>query len=135
MTAALAQRVGETADVAQVADAIVGTWREIDIALTPIVGQRGISAMYRRSLQLTSSAHPWLAAAQADAHPTSMDLASLHAAFSEQDVVHAAAAAGALLQNFDDLLTGLIGGPLTTRLLRAVWDHSLTGPPSQDAIP
>ena len=62
--APLADRVTDGADAEQVADAIVAIWLEIDQALNPIIGHRGVAALYNRSLNLTAAAHPWLAVGQ-----------------------------------------------------------------------
>ncbi|TXH34301.1 MAG: hypothetical protein E6Q92_13075 [Burkholderiaceae bacterium] len=45
----------------RVADAAVTAWRELDAALSPIIGQRGVAALYQRSLYLTRIDYPWLA--------------------------------------------------------------------------
>ena len=120
--------------VVVIAEAIVATWREIDAALTPILGQRGVATLYKRCLYLTSAAHPWLAGTHEGMHAT-IDLAALHSAFSQQERGTAAGAAGALLHTFDGLLASLVGPSLTERLLRSVWANSLSGPAAQDATP
>jgi len=130
----LAKRVGNGADAEQIADAIVATWREIDIALTPIIGQRGIATLYKRTLYLASAAHPWLAGTH-EGLQSGMDLASLKSAFLQQSSASATAAAGAMLDTFHELLASLVGPSLTERLLRSVWANSLSGPPAQEISP
>lgn len=134
LAATLAQRVGNGADAGQIADAIVATWLEIDVALTPIIGQRGIAMLYKRTLYLTSAVHPWLAGMHEGLH-SRMDLAALRAAFILQDSATARTAAAALLHNFHELLAGLVGTSLTERLLRSIWANSLSGPPALDNPP
>lgn len=110
------------ADVGKIADAAVEAWVAIDGALSPIVGPRGIAALYKRSVHLAVADHPWLAPAYEGALQPG-DFASLRAALSQQTAENAAAAHDALMKTFQDLLNNLIGRSLTQRLLHAVWDH------------
>jgi hypothetical protein len=130
----LAHRVGQGADAAQIADAIVSAWQQIDVALNPIVGQRGVVMLYKRSLHLTGPAHPWLMGVH-EGVQTAIDLAALKSVLSQQSNAHAAAGGGDLLQTFHELLASLIGPLLTERLLRPVWASFSTGPPAQDISP
>jgi len=120
------------AEPAQVADAIASTLQAIDAALRPIIGERGVAALYSRSLYLTSSAHPWLAGMH-EGVQTAMDLAALKSTLAQQSTDHAAAAGSALLQTFYDLLASLIGTSLTERLLRSVAVNSLTDQLADDS--
>jgi hypothetical protein len=61
---------------------------------------------------------------------TSSDFESLHSSLKQQAVADAIAINGALLQQFVDLLTTLIGESLTERLLQSVLDN----PPRHDAV-
>lgn len=58
--AMLALRVGDGADAASTAAAALSIWRDIDVALGPIIGQPGVVALYKRSLYLTLVDHPYL---------------------------------------------------------------------------
>jgi hypothetical protein len=131
IAAPLAHRVAKDADAAQIAEAVVSTWQEIDAALTPIIGQRGVAALHKRSLYLTGAAHPWLAGMHEGVQST-MDLATLKSVLAQQSSADAEAGGGALLQTFHELLASLVGPSLTERLLRSVWANSLSGPPAQD---
>lgn len=131
IAAPLANRVGTDANAAQIADAMVATWQEIDAALTPIVGSKGVVALYRRSLYLTGAAHPWLAGTH-EGTQAAIDLAALKSAVAQQSSADAALGGNALLQTFYQLLGSLVGPSLTERLLRSVWEHSSSGPPAQD---
>ena len=115
----------------QIADAIVATWQEIDEALTPIIGQRGVAALYKRSLYLTVSAYPWLSSTH-ESVQTVMDLTALKSTLAQQSSGAAAAGGSQLLQTFKDLLASLIGPSLSERLLRSARTTSLSGPPAQD---
>jgi hypothetical protein len=127
---ALARQVDAGADPAQIADTIISIWHEIDGALHPIVGQRGVASLYRRSLHLTSPAYPWLAGLQDDIQ-AAMDLAALRSVLVQQSSANAAASGGDLLQTFHELLASLVGDSLTERLLRSIWAMS-TSLPAQD---
>lgn len=127
----LERRIGDGADAAYVAETIVLLWREIDAALRPILGQRGVAALYKRSLHLCCADRPWLAGLQ-QGLPTAMDLDALQSAFARQDSAIAAAAGGDLLQTFQDLLTSLVGPSLAERLLQSVWTSPSSGAPAQD---
>ena len=131
IAASLAQRAGGPASAAQVADATMAAWHDIDSALNPIIGSRGVAALYRRSLFLQRQAHPWLAGAL-DGPATDMNLAALRSVLAQQDSDAAAAAGGAALQTFHELLTNLVGPSLTDRLLRSVWATFLSGPAAKD---
>jgi len=131
----VAQRAGEGADAARVADTHVALWEQVALALAPIIGQRGVAALYARSLYLSAAAHPWLGV---PADPQgAMDLAALKPVIARQTSADATAGAVAVLQTFNTLLTSLIGASLTERLLDAVWAHRSpsSGTSAQDPTP
>ena len=132
--APLGGRVPDGAHAGQVADAVVALWLEIDQALHPIIGHRGVAALYERSLVLTAAAYPWLAIEQRGI-PAAVDPAALRAALVQQTGAEAAACANALFHSFHQLLVSLVGASLTERLLRSVWDHSPGAAPAQDTSP
>src|SRR5688500_8873461 len=76
LIAPLAQRIGEDASAAQIAEAVIATFSEIDAVLSPIIGTRGVAALYRRSLHLTAATHPWMTVPP-EGLPPEMDLAGL----------------------------------------------------------
>ena len=119
------------ADVTQVTVAIISAWKEIEAALLPIIGQRGVGALYERSLYLTQGKHPWLAAIRADGQ-TGMDLTALAAVLATQASATAAAGGEAHLQALNQLLGSLVGPSLAERLLRSTWVNAFTGSAAQD---
>ena len=129
--APLAGRVPRDADVAQVADAVVAVWLEIDDALHPIIGRRGVAALYSRSLELAAARHSWLASGQRDPL-TAVDTSALHAALVQQAAPEAAAAGSAHFASFLGVLSSLVGHSLSERLLQPVWAHSTGASPAQD---
>ena len=102
----------------RVADAAVTAWRELDAALSPIIGQRGVAALYQRSLYLTRIDYPWLAGVH-QATVRAGEFAPLHTVLSQQTSATAAGACSALLATFRDLLTRLIGASLAALALVA----------------
>jgi len=130
--ALLAERAGSGAAAARVADTVVGLWQEIDEALHPIIGRRGVAALYARSLTLTAVVHPWLAQGYPGAQAAAIDPTALKAALAVQPAMEALAGGAAVFQSFHALLASLVGASLTDRLLRPVWVHS-SGTPSGTA--
>ena len=115
----------------RVADSVGSALRAIEQALAPIVGQRGVAALYKRSLHLARSSFPWLPNAQASL-PTAMDVGPLTTALAARPAGDAALAGASVIREFRALLTTLIGHSLAERLLRSVWAAFLSSPPAQD---
>jgi hypothetical protein len=123
----------DDADAGQVADAMVATWHAVEAALAPILGSRGVAALYQRSIFVASAAHAWLAPLQ-DGVDGRIDAAALKAAFVQQTSADARAGSNALMQAFHELLASLVGASLTERLLQSVWSGPSTSAP-QDTSP
>lgn len=134
IVASLAHRVGHTADIAQVADAIVRTLQDINAVLIPVVGPKGVAALYRRSLYVCTSLHPCLANTY-ESLVVAMDLVELKSLLVQQNQADAIFFGEELLKAFYELLATLIGPSLTARLLRVVWENSLSTTPAQDTSP
>jgi hypothetical protein len=122
ITTPLDRRLGPGAGAVQVAHSMSEILRDIDAALIPIVGERGVTALYRRSLHLAGAAHPWLLAGQEE--PTAWVTL-----LAERSAADAAGGGDAFLRSFYILLTELIGSALAERLLDSVWN---AGPSRQD---
>ena len=108
------------ADTSQVADSAVALWLQIDQALHPILGHRGVAALFNRSVKLTAASFPWLGQDPQDALAV-VDPSVLKAALLLQTAAEATAGVDSLFQSLHDLLTSLIGNSLTDQLLRSVW--------------
>ena len=124
------RRVAGSDDAVQIAEVAVSIWRDVGAALSPIIGQPGVAALFKRSIHLARAAHPCLSPVSESAPPGG-ELAMLQVVLAQQDSFEAVALNVALLQHFHDVLTTLIGASLTERLLRPVWDT----PSSGDAVP
>jgi len=105
-------------------------WRDIVRQLTPIIGPRGIAALYGRSLYLTSIDIPWIGRPPEGLSET-IDLDALHSAFAAQPAVAGAQGGTALLHTFQMLLESMVGGALTERLLQDVLLPSSSGDAAQ----
>ncbi|KMM85461.1 hypothetical protein SAMN04490203_2123 [Pseudomonas taetrolens] len=134
IVASLAHLVGSNADAERIAQAIISTLQDMDEALTPIIGQQGVAALYRRSLHLCTSTNPRLANTFDRVQP-GMDLTALKSVIAEQSETDALFFGEVLLTTFYELLTTLIGPSLTARLLRGVWKPSLSDTLSQETSP
>ena len=110
---------------------MIATWQAVDAALAPVIGGRGVAALYGRSLYLVRAPHPWLAALH-QGPLTAMDLGLLGAVLAQQDRVSAAAGAGDHLESVYQLLERLIGPSLTGQLLGPAWDNAFDGIAGQD---
>ncbi len=132
MMQALATRQSAVgADSSRIAEMAVSIWKDIGMALSPIIGQPGVDALFKRSIHMARSSHACLATAFEDkARP--VDLTALQMVLAQQTSTSAAAAHIAMLHNFQELLTSLIGPSLTERLLRPVWDKPSSGQAEQD---
>lgn len=128
----LVQRASDGVDVLQLADFVVAAWRTIEASLSPIIGQRSVATLYKRSSYLASRDHPWLMDLHEGMQAT-MDLDVLQAALLEQSSTEVAAGAGTALKMFYEVLTNLIGASLTERLLRSVWADLLPAPAQENS--
>ena len=131
VAATLAVRVGRDARAAEVADALIAIWRDIDTLLTPLVGQKGVAALHGRSLYLAARSHPWLSRPSDDVLDA-LDFSWLHRVTSARTPADALEGAGVLLSAFDSLLASLIGPSLGARLLHSVWATPTSGDAAQD---
>lgn len=103
-----------------IADEVVRLWGRMDSALRPVVGARGVAALYGRSLQLAAVPHPWLAAAGSGSWKL-MDLKLLRQQLASQPADEAVTAGLDHLGQFDQLLGSLIGNTLKDQLLASAW--------------
>jgi hypothetical protein len=130
----LAQRVREGASASQIAEMIVSAWQHIHAALAPVIGQRGVAGLYKRSIHLTIPRYPWLTACS-DGAPDTMDLSLLKTVLAHQAGSEAATGGGALLVALRELVGTLIGPKLTEQLLASVWVKFFSGTSAQDPPP
>ncbi len=117
----MARRAGPHADGHATALAALAIWRRMAAQLEPVIGARGVDALFRRALHLTGRQHPWLATAGVrGSSATSLDHVQLQLA--AQQAAQATEAAQALLTGFTELLATMVGDALVNRLLAPAWD-------------
>jgi hypothetical protein len=116
--------VGE-AGAAAVAANTFAIWQQVATQLVPVIGARGVDALFNRSLHVTSKVFPLLAMAGNDGNSASL-LVSLKTRLADLETASATEASHALLVTFIESLETLIGESLTQRLLGPVW-----APPSE----
>ncbi|WP_241093565.1 hypothetical protein [Xanthomonas sp.] len=125
------------AEAPRIAASVVSIWQQIEQALTPILGARGVAALFKRALFLTKDRYPWLeeafAAIEASGGRSAADLFGL--VLGRQSAASAAAGGAAFLSTFHAVLVSMIGPTLTERLLLSVWTTFSSGPPAQDISP
>lgn len=129
MQATFAQ-LAQDADAGQIAEKAVSTWRAIEVALSPIIGQRAVAALYRRSVALIRADHPWLT--EHEDNDRNDDFVLLRDSLAQQSSAKARAAHQALLQAFENLLISLLGDSLAERLLKPVFDTSSSDDVAQE---
>jgi len=127
----LAGRLTDGESAQDVADTVVDLWLQIDQALHPIIGRRGVTALYNRSLKLTGVRYPWLLVGHQHLLAT-VDVTVLRARLAQQAGAEAAAGGSALFQTFHELLASLVGAALTNQLLGSVWARPAGALPAQD---
>jgi hypothetical protein len=103
-----------------VANAAIDLWERMAAQIISIVGRDGFNSLYARSIFLSQSKFPWLAAS-----PLSPELdhlfAGLKTSLEGQAPEQAREASSHLLVTFTDILASLIGEQLTLRILRLAW--------------
>ncbi len=115
-----ANNVGDApANAGAIAEAKLKTWHQVSARLSPVIGERGVDALLGRSLYLTSTTYPWLAAVWDNADSPTM-LAGLETRLADR-CQDAAEANRTLLATFIKLLADMIGESLVERLLGPVW--------------
>lgn len=109
---------GSTPDARAASGATLTVWRQIAARLAPVIGHRGVEALFWRALHLTARSYPWLVG-QGDEGATAEQL--LESRLEARDARTALEAGEVVLVTFTEALAALIGGPLSNRLLASVW--------------
>jgi len=106
----------------KVADAAVHLWQQMATEVISIVGEGGFNSLYARSVFLSQTTFPWLAAGSLSSLPDCR-FAELKTSLEAQTPAQASEANSLLLVNFTDILASLIGEKLTTIILRSAWGN------------
>ena len=101
-----------------VADAAINLWEHLATQIISIVGEGGFNSIYARSVFLTQSTFPWLAADSLSPQ-TDHRFAELKISLEGQTPEQTNAGNSLLLITFTDILASLIGEQLTSLILRS----------------
>lgn len=116
----LIQSAGANADSGAIAEATLSTWHQVAVRLVPVIGVRGVDALFKRSVHVTSKSYPWFALDGSGENVAAL-LCTLRNLIAKANPEEAVEVCHAFLVNFTELLTTLIGESLTARLLVTVW--------------
>lgn len=108
-----------------VADKVEKLFHDAHTALSPIIGNRGMESLRSANIQAMAELYPWLRCTTNDSASLAMSQ-SIRSLIAAQQLPIAEAAGIAIVQNFYLKLSDLIGVTLTEKLLRSVWEVSLT---------
>jgi hypothetical protein len=104
----------------KVADSAINLWEPMATQISSIVGAGGFNSLYARSVFLTQSTFPWLAAGL-QSPETDHRFAALKLCLEGQTPAQASEANRLLLITFTDILASLIGEDLTSSILHSAW--------------
>jgi hypothetical protein len=115
----------------KVTDNAINLWEQMATHIITIVGEAGFDTLYARSVFLTQSTFPWLAADSFSAQ-TDHRFAKLKMSLEGQTPEQASEANSLLLITFADILASLIGEELTTRILCRAWGYDASKMPGKE---
>jgi len=104
-------------------DAAIKLWEQMATEIISIVGEIGFNSLYSRSISLTQSTFPWVAASS-KLPLIDQRLPELKIDFDGQSPEKVSEANCLLLITFTDILASLIGEQLTTTILSSAWGNS-----------
>lgn len=107
----------------KVADAAINVCEQMAAQIISIIGEGGFNSLYERSLFLTRSTFPWLAA-DSSSPQTAQRFTALKRSLEGQSSAQAREASSLLLITFTDILASLIGEELTSSILRSAWSNN-----------
>lgn len=107
---------GHASAASLAAAALREEWIRLSGSLAPVIGPRGVCALYARTLHVAGEHFPWLRELPAGAVAT-MDLDLLVAAVESREADEATNVSKALLARFRELLASLVGAALTDQLI------------------
>ena len=117
----LAQRVAKGGSAVQVADATALLWHDVELALQPVIGRRGVASLFERTLHLASNDFHWLPSPAPGDLGRAVETADLVQSLAMQSPEVAIDASNAMFTIFHQLICTLIGTRLCNRLLQSVW--------------
>ena len=115
----------------EVAVTAIDLWEQMATQIISIIGEGGFDSLYMRSVLLTQSTYPWLAAVSLQSK-IDLRFTDLKISLEGQTPEQAGAANSLLLITFTDILASLIGEQLTIRILHSAWGDSFSKIPSKE---
>jgi hypothetical protein len=115
----------------EVAVTAIDLWKKISTQIISIIGEGGFDSLYMRSVCLTQSTYPWLAAVSLQSK-IYLRFTDLKISLEGQTPEQVSAANSLLLITFTDILASLIGEQLTIRILRSAWGDSPSKMPGKE---
>lgn len=115
----ITRRVGASTGANAVAAAARLTHDDLTAAFAPLISSGGVDALWGRAFDLTRREYP--AVEHSDDDTTDEPFAQASLWLESQAPSVATEAAAAMFATFAELLTTLIGEPLTTRYLEKAW--------------
>ena len=116
----ITHRAGSSTDAIAVAAAARRTHDELTAVLAPLISAAGVEALSGRAFDLAQREYP-AAERRGDNSPTDEPFGQVSLWLERQVPSVATDAAAAMFATFAELLTALIGEPLTTRYLQKAW--------------
>lgn len=105
-----------------IAEVTVHLWERLARELISIIGEGGFQSLFSRSIRLTSVTFPWIMECDPP-HKTAPRFAGLRISLGGRSFEEASEASIFLLITLIDILTLLIGDPLTTSILSSAWGN------------
>lgn len=116
----IAQRAGSSTDASGVAAAARRAYEELTAVLAPLISSAGVEALSGRAFDLAQREYP-AGERRGDDTPADEPFGAVTLWLERQVPSVATDAAATLFATFAELLTTLIGEPLTTRYLEKAW--------------
>lgn len=125
----ISHRAGSSADASAVAAAARRTHEELTAVFAPLISAAGVAALTGRAFDLARREYPVEERRDGDHGPAGEPFGDVRLWLERQSRSTATDAAAAMFATFADLLTALIGEPLTMRYLEKAWPEGFTDDP------
>lgn len=122
----ITHRASRSTDANAVAAAAHRTQDDLAAVLSPLISEAGVEALSARAFDLAQREYPADERRRDDNNPTDEPFGNVSLWLERQLPSTATEAAAAMFATFAELLTALIGKPLTTRYLRKAWPDAFS---------
>ena len=121
-------RAGSSTGASAISDAARLTYDDLTAVFAPLISSAGVDALWGRAFDLAQREYP-ADEKRADGVTTDDRFAEVSLWLDRQPRPVATDAAAAMFATFAELLTALIGEPLTKRYLEKAWPDGFSGAP------